>query len=98
MLGVDFQIGANLFALINVIQVVLFFFFVYIYLDKKSRYGLWGMVVVLLSAFFFSSVTAPKVSIDIPIEGFRVEEEFIIETPEPRTKVLKGFEQLNKGE
>lgn len=73
--------------------------------SEEKTLSLWFETgtLILVGSFqvFFGSVTQPKMSLN-PLDNRdlikyqSIEQEITIETPEPRTEILEGFEPLKK--
>jgi hypothetical protein len=110
MMDVVFMPGATLFALANLIGVliVLFFFFrggKKIYKDFKGDQkfavpiDVFYLMIIGIMFMVFGSSVQPKLAIETPINRELIEyqsseEKAIVITPPPRTETLKGFSPL----
>jgi hypothetical protein len=112
MMGIEFMTGAAMFALVNLIGVLLFLFFFFrggkkIYKDFKGYekcgvpIDLYYLMIIGMLFVFFGSSVQPKFTIETPINRELIEyqgtnERAIVETPAPRTETLQGFTPLKE--
>jgi hypothetical protein len=107
MMGLDFMINANIFALINLIGTLVIVVLTARAIIKMNRQTKSNTpVTVPLETFYlmiigvifilFGSLAQPKVSINTPINKELLTyqnrvDEVVITTPSPRTETLEGF-------